>query len=237
MCAQENTSISHIHSACGAAALAIATRLTERKFRSKNGWSSQMTDNITISKISKSSSAGPKLSKKKLNTRSKPLLPQVIGINANSEGQLELVTSGGLVDIAGEFWTTEKLTDELFHCLAKKEAVPEIVTVLCNSNGTDSVDLLEQYEGPKTLLYKKYIIRAEKFVGAYCNDKANNFIINLYDLDDRLQAELLDLQRTKNSRDTLSRVLHSVVDRIFALASLAWFYGSARQEIKVILEP
>ena len=40
----------------------------------------------------------------------------------------------------------------------------------------------------------------------------------------RLQAELLDLQRTKSDRDTLSHVLHFAVSRIFALASLAWLY-------------
>jgi hypothetical protein len=69
-----------------------------------------------------------------------------------SDKELQLVTKGGLIDIGGGFWTTEKLVDQLFYALAKKEAVPEIVTVPCNSNGTDSIDLLEQYESSKTLL-------------------------------------------------------------------------------------
>jgi hypothetical protein len=78
-----------------------------------------MSDTITSS-ASKSSSIRPKLSKRKRNTRSKPLLPQVIGIHANSDGKLELTTSGGSVDIGGEFWTTEKLIDKLF--LGKKRS-------------------------------------------------------------------------------------------------------------------
>jgi hypothetical protein len=197
-----------------------------------------VTDNITTS-TSKASSARPKLSKKKRNTRSKPLLPQVIGIRANSGGKFELVTVGGLVDIRGEHWTTGELVDKLFYCLAKKEAEPELITIPATGSYSCSkdVDLLEQYESSNTLLYRKYIIRAEKVAGPYSEDKANIFVINLSDLQERLQAELLDLQRTKSSRDTLSHVLHSAVSRIFALASLAWFYESAREEIKVILEP
>jgi hypothetical protein len=88
-----------------------------------------MTDNIINSRTSKSSSTRPKLSRKKRNIRSKPLLPQVIDIHANSDGELELVTSGGSVDIGGEFWTTEKLIDELFYCLVGKEAESELVTI------------------------------------------------------------------------------------------------------------
>jgi hypothetical protein len=85
---------------------------------------------------------------------------------------------------------------------------------------------LGQYESSNTILYRKYIIRAEKLAGAYCNDGPNIFVINLVDLTERLQAELIDLQAAKNSRSTLAYVLHSVVGRIFALASLAWFYES-----------
>jgi hypothetical protein len=96
---------------------------------------------------------------------------------------------------------------------------------------------MEHYESKNTLLYRKYIIRAEKLAGSYLEYKPNIFVINLSDLDERVQAELLDLQRTKRSRETLSRVLHSAVGRIFVLASLAWFYESARKEIQVILEP
>lgn len=198
-----------------------------------------MTDNVTTS-ASKSSNARSKLSKKKRNTRSKPLLSQVIGIHANSEGQLELASSDGLIDIGGEFWTTEKLIDELFYCLARIEAEPELVTVPCTNDENPScrtIDLLEEYESSTTLLYRKYILRAEKLAGSYLRDKTNIFVINLSDLDERLQAELLDLQRTRSSRYTLSYVLHSAVGRVFALASLAWFYKSARAEIKVILEP
>jgi hypothetical protein len=187
--------------------------------------------------LNRKSSTTEASNKKKNNARTKPLLLQVVGIRHISNKELQLVTKGGLIDIGGEFWTTEKLVDQLFYTLAKKEAVPEIVIVPSNSNGTDSIDLLEQYESPKTLLYRKYVIRAERVAGSYSEDKANIFVINLSDLDERLQAELLDLQRTKSGRDTLSLVLHSAVDRIFAMASLAWFYESAREEIKVILEP
>ena len=198
-----------------------------------------MTDNVTTS-AGKSTNAGFKLSKKKRNRRSKPLLPQVVGIHANSEGQLELATSDGLIDIGGDFWTTEKLIDELFYCLARIEAEPKLVTVPCTNGENPScktIDLLGEYESSTTLLYRKYIIRAEKLAGSYLGDKPNIFAINLSDLDERLQAELLDLQRTKSSRETLSLVLHSAVARIFALASLAWFYESALEEIQVILEP
>jgi hypothetical protein len=73
--------------------------------------------------------------------------------------------------------------------------------------------------------------------GSYSEDKANIFVINLSDLDERLQAELLDLQTTKSSRETLGRVPHSAVGGIFAMASSAWFYKSACEETKVILEP
>jgi hypothetical protein len=100
------------------------------------------------------------------------------------------------------------------------------------------VDLSEQYERSNTLLYRKYIIRAEKLAGTYSNDKPIIFVINLVDLPERLQAELIDLQTANNER-TLGYVLHSVVHRIFAMASLNWFYESVSEsgEIKVILQP
>ena len=198
-----------------------------------------MTDNVTTT-ASKYSNARPRLGNKKRNTRLKPLLPQVIGIRTNSEGQLELATSGGLIDIGGGFWTTEKLIDELFYCLARIQAEPELVTLPCTNHENPScrtMDLLEEYESSTTLLYRKYIISAEKLAGTYRNDRPNIFVINLVDLTERLQAELMDLQTAKNSRRTLAYVLHSIVGRIFALASLAWFYESACEEIKVILEP
>ena len=130
--------------------------------------------------------------------------------------------------------------DELFYCLARIEAEPELVTLPCTNDENPScrtIDLLEEYESSTTLLYRKYIIRAEKLAGAYHNDRPNIFVINLVDLTERLQAELIDLQTAKNSRRTLAYVLHSAVGRIFAMASLAWFYESACEEIKVILEP
>jgi hypothetical protein len=190
-------------------------------------------------KTLKRKSINTKQSKKGRNARPKPLLQQVIGMCTNSEGQLELVTSGGSVDIEGEHWTTEKLADKVFFCLAKKEAEPELVTIpgANNDNCHKDVDLLEQYESSDTLLYRKYIIRAEELASSYSADKANFFVINLSDLDERLQAELLDLQRTKSSIETLSRVLHPAIARVFALASLAWFYDSAREEIEVALQP
>jgi hypothetical protein len=145
-------------------------------------------------------SGGPQFNKnrKKKNKRPKPLLPQVTGIRRTSADDFELVTEDGLVDVGGEYWATENIADELFICLAKREAEPDHVTIpfpdndICQKN----VDLLEQYESSNTLLYKKYIIRAEKLASTYCKDKPNIFAINLSDLDERLQAELLDLQRT-----------------------------------------
>lgn len=167
------------------------------------------------------------------------MLPQVIGLRRISDEKIQLVTKGGIIYIRDEFCTTEKLADELFYCLARKQAEPEFVTVLSvqNDNCPKYEDMLEQYESSNTLLYRKYIIRAEKLAGSYLEDKSNIFVINLSDLDERLQAELLDLKRTKSSRYTLSQVLHLAVARIFALTSLAWFYESARKEIQVILEP
>jgi hypothetical protein len=178
----------------------------------------------------------------KPNARPKPLLPQVIGIRANSDGGLELVTASGLVDLADEHWTTERLVDELFYCLVKKESEPELVTTLYVNNENlycKSVDLLEHYESNKTILYRKYIIRAEQSAGTYCNGGPIIFIINLADLTERLKAKLIDLHRTKKSRSTLSYVLHSAVYRIFAMASLSWFYDSASlsHEIKVVIQP
>jgi hypothetical protein len=189
----------------------------------------------------KRKSAGTKKSKKGKNTWSKPLLlPHVTGIRKVSDNEFHLIIKDGLVDIGGEFWTTERLADELFYCMAITKAEPELVNIPSindeNSCGK-STDLLEEYESSTTLLYRKYIIHAEKLAGEYCNDKLNIFRINLADLTERLQAELIDLQTTKNSRRAIACVLHSVVGRIFALASLAWFYESAREEIQVILEP
>jgi len=191
--------------------------------------------------VESSESATPQFNKnkKKKNKRPKPLLPQVSGIHQASAEDFEFVTEGGLVDISRQLWTTEKLANQLFICLSKKEAEPMRVTMPFTDNNSSNKDkdLMEQYESSNTLLYKKYIIRAEKLAGSYCEDKPNIFVINLSDLDERLQAKLLDLQITKSSGETLSRVLHSAVARIFALASLAWFYKSAREEIKVSLEP
>jgi hypothetical protein len=121
-----------------------------------------------------------------------------------------------------------------------KKAEPEIVTIPSTNDENScgkTMDLLEEYESSTTLLYRKYIIRAEKLTGAYCNGRPNIFVINLVDLTERLQAELIDLQTAKNSRRILAYVLHSVVGRIFGLASLAWFYKSACEEIQMILEP
>jgi hypothetical protein len=175
----------------------------------------------------------PKTSEKKL------LLPQVVGIRWISDDVFELITEGGSINVEGEFWSTEKLTDELYYCLATKEPEPQLVTISCandeNSCGK-SIDLMEHYESKNTLLYRKYIIRAEKLVGAYCEGKPTIFVINLADLTERLQAELIDLM-TANSKRTLSHVLHLAVARVFALASLAWFYESAREEIEVVLQP
>jgi hypothetical protein len=194
--------------------------------------------NTLIPNSIKAKPAKPKLRNNKRNTRSKPLLSHVIGICANSDGELELVSAGGLVDFGGEFWTTQRLADELFHHLARKEAKPELVSIpyASKDNCTKNVDLLESYESHDTLLYRKYIIRAEKLAGVYSKDKPIIFVVNLADLTERLQAELIDLM-TANSKRTLSYVLYLAVARVFALASLAWFYDSAREEIQVTLEP
>jgi hypothetical protein len=203
------------------------------------------TTSITSNRIVKQQSTSAKSSKRKRNTRPTPLLPQVVGIRQNSDGNIELVIKGGSIGIAGEFWTTEKLADELFDCLIRKEAEPDLVTI-CSANDEDDnnnncskkVDLSEKYESSNTLLYRKYIIRAEKIAGAYSKDKPIIFVINLVDLPERLQAELIDLQ-TANSERTLSYVLHSAVGRIFATASLNWFYESVSEshEIKLVLQP
>jgi hypothetical protein len=167
-----------------------------------------------------------------------------MGTCQNANWNLEPIIEGGVVDVR-EFWTTERLADKLFDCLIRKEAEPELVTI-SSANDEDNnynnyskkVDLSEQYERSNTLLYRKYIIRAEKLAGTYSNDKPIIFVINLVDLPERLQAELIDLQTANNER-TLGYVLHSVVHRIFAMASLNWFYESVSEsgEIKVILQP
>jgi hypothetical protein len=199
------------------------------------------TTSITSNRIIKQQSSRTKSSKrKKQNTSQRPLLPQVIGIYQNSNGNLQLVIKDILVDVRGEFWTTERLADELFDRLIRKEAEPELVTI-CSTNDDNcskSVDLTEQYESSNTLLYRKYIIRAEKLANTYSKDKPIIFLINLVDLSERLQAELIDLQ-TAHSEKTLCYVLHSAVSRIFAAASLNWFYGrvSESREIKVVLQP
>jgi hypothetical protein len=199
------------------------------------------TTSITSNRIIKQQSTSAKSSKRKnRNTRPSPLLPQVVGIRQNSDGDIELVIKGGSVGIAGEFWTTEKLANELFECLIRKEAEPDLVTIYSanDDNCPKSVDLSEQYESSNTLLYRKYIIRAEKLANTYSKDKPIIFVINLVDLSERLQAELINLQ-TANSERTLSYVLHSAVSRIFATASLNWFYESMSEsrEIKVVLQP
>jgi hypothetical protein len=67
--------------------------------------------------------------------------------------------------------------DELFNCLAKKEAEPQLVTIPTANNDSchKDLDLLEQYESSNTLLYRKYIIRAEKVASSYSEDKPNIF--------------------------------------------------------------
>jgi hypothetical protein len=148
------------------------------------------------------------------------------------------VTDGGSINVGGEFWSTEKLADELFYFLTKKEAEPELVAIPSASNDIYSkyTDLLERYESHDTLLYRKYIIRAEKLASVYSKDKPIIFVINLADLTERIQAELIDLM-TANSKRTFSHILHSAIARVFALASLAWFYESAHEEIEVVLQP
>jgi hypothetical protein len=165
------------------------------------------TDSVICNSRAKERSTG-KLGRRKRNTQPKPLLPQVVGIYPNSDGELHLVIKGGVVDIGGEFWTTEKLADHLFYTLAKKEAVAEIVTVPCTNDENSSckiMDRLEEYESSATLLFRKYIIRAEKLAGSYIGYQPNVFVINLSDLDERLHAELLDLQRTKS---------HTVIQKV-----------------------
>jgi hypothetical protein len=89
----------------------------------------QMSSNV---QNLKRKSAGTKKSKKGKNTWSKPLLlPQVTGIRQVSDNEFHLIIKDGLVDIGGEFWTTERLIDELSYCLAIKKAEPELVTVPC----------------------------------------------------------------------------------------------------------
>jgi hypothetical protein len=198
--------------------------------------------NISIANSSiKRKSIKPNSNKmKKRNRRPKLLLPQVIGVYPNSDGELGLVTADGLVDVGDEHWATEKLVDDLLYCLVKKEAEPKLVTIPCANNESSyckSIDLSEQYESNNTLLYRKYIICAKRSASTYCNERPIIFVVNLADLPDRLKAELIDLQATKSNRTTLAYVLHSAVARIFAMASLRWFYESASQEIKVILQP
>lgn len=190
--------------------------------------------------VDNQSSTRSKSSKRRHEIRPKPLLSQVIGIRLKDDEELGLVTTVGLVDVSGEYWTTETLADELFYCLVKKEAEPELISIRCANNEgqhSKSIDLSELYESSKTLLYGKCIILAEQLASTYDNNKPIIFVINLSDLPDRLKAELIDLQSTKSSRATLAYVLHSAVARIFALACLSWFYESAFQEIKVILQP
>lgn len=112
------------------------------------------------------------------------------------------MTDGGSINVGGEFWSTEKLADELFYFLTKKEAEPELVAIPSASNDIYSkyTDLLERYESHDTLLYRKYIIRAEKLASVYSKDKPIIFVINLADLTERIQAELIDLM-TANSKE------------------------------------
>jgi hypothetical protein len=104
-----------------------------------------------------------------------------LGIYKISDKKFHLIIKDGLVDIGGELWTTKRLADELFICLAKKKAELELVTMPAANNDScqKDVDLLEQYESSNTLLYRRYIIRAEKLAGAYCKGKPIIFVINL----------------------------------------------------------
>jgi hypothetical protein len=116
------------------------------------------TTSIISNRIIKLQSTSARSSKrKKNNTRPTPLLPQVVGIMQNSDGNIELVIKGGSVGIAGEFWTTERLADKLFDCLIRKEAEPDLVTISSandeddnNNNYSKKVDLSEQYESSNT---------------------------------------------------------------------------------------
>jgi hypothetical protein len=127
-------------------------------------------------------------------------------------------------------WTKERLIDELTKQLIRIDDKP-----ICNCTGSDGqLDISKELRQSSVWYNKKYLLRAQRAIATYCHPVPIVFVINLFDLTNRLKAELVDLV---SSKGTLSYVLYSVVQRIFAAVSSNWFYESAAEEIEVVIQP
>jgi hypothetical protein len=152
-----------------------------------------------------------------------PLLPEVRDYHVESQRQTDKLTIGGQI-LVRDPCTTEALIDKLERCVV-------------------SVRDQEQDLPVSSFIYdRKYLNRAIAVIKDWSKVELNvqhhQFIFNLSDIrrsDQRLVAELIDLDRTASS--TLSRALHEVVKRLFSMVSAGWFYESAAEEIQVIFEP
>jgi hypothetical protein len=150
------------------------------------------------------------------------LLPQVIGYRIGNQAQSEILTFGGQIRVE-DFWSTEALIDELEdHIVQVRDQQQHLSTSFSNT--------------------RKYLHRAIEVITNWSKveqtQQPHQFIFNLSDIlriDQRLAAELVDLDRTTPS--TLAYVLHEVVKRLFGMVSAHWFYESAAEEIEVVIQP
>jgi hypothetical protein len=150
------------------------------------------------------------------------LLPKVIGSHVVSQGQTEILDVQGQIQVQ-DHWTTEALIEKLeAHIVQVRNQQPYSPA----SSFSDT---------------RKYLRHAIEVITNWSKveqtHRNHQFIFNLSDilLNERLAAELVALGRTAPS--TLAYVLHEVVRRLFGMVSARWFYESAGEEIKVVLQP
>lgn len=145
-----------------------------------------------------------------------------MGYRVGSQGQTQIQSVRGQIQVQ-DFWTTEALIDQLEgHIVRIRDQQQHLPT----SSFSDT---------------RKYLHHAVEVITNWSKveqtQQPHQFIFSLLDIlqNERLAAELVDLSRTAPS--TLAYVLHEVVGRLFTMVSAGWFYESAAEEIKVVLEP
>lgn len=159
-----------------------------------------------------------------------PVLPQVTGYDGTINSVICAESEKSIP--MRDFWTKECLIDEFTQQLLKIDAKPEFGIICNDTNSSSQMDTSEEFERGYCLSHRKYLIRAQRAIATYCDGKPIVFVVNLSDLADRLKAELIDLTSRKS---ILGDVLHSVVQRIFAVVSSNWLYESAAEEIEVAI--
>jgi len=154
-----------------------------------------------------------------------PLIPEIARIRVQGQED-EIITQGGQIQVQ-DLWTTEALIDRLrIYIIQVKEEK-------------------KQPDSPRSSSFRydrKYLNCAVAVIEDWSKVERTNrppeFTFYLSDIlasDKRLVAELIDLGNT--SPTTISYVLHKVVEWLFEMVGVGWFYQSAAEDIKVRIEP